>query len=288
MTAYAPATTDPTAVMGRRILAALIDGLLVAIILAAVGYSIFSSSSVEASSSDVRCSSDSSSSSDSTSTNSDNGVTFCFRNGDRVRYLPNNKEAGFVWSIYGLSFGLSLVNLVLLQGVTGASIGKLITGLRVVDAEGRRAGIGRTVGRWLMLIVDGLCCAIPGMIAAFSSKGHKRVGDMVAGTFVVSKSSTGSPLQPGAAGYGPGYAAGSPTGWAEAPSGPTSWGQASSGGASWSPPASSTVGVPAGSPVGGEGPQWDAARNAYIQYDRDLSAWLQWNDAAGEWRPIDQ
>lgn len=34
-------------------------------------------------------------------------------------------------------------------------------------------------------------------------------------------------------------------------------------------------------------PQWDAARNAYIQYDRANSRWMQYDQAAGAWKPIE-
>jgi hypothetical protein len=35
------------------------------------------------------------------------------------------------------------------------------------------------------------------------------------------------------------------------------------------------------------GPQWDAARNAYIQWDPNSGRWLTYDDAAAEWKPIE-
>ena len=35
-----------------------------------------------------------------------------------------------------------------------------------------------------------------------------------------------------------------------------------------------------------DGPQWDPARNAYIQWDPAGGRWLQYDDAASEWKPI--
>ena len=34
------------------------------------------------------------------------------------------------------------------------------------------------------------------------------------------------------------------------------------------------------------GPQWDPARNAYIQWDPNQGTWLMYDDAAAEWKPI--
>ena len=33
-------------------------------------------------------------------------------------------------------------------------------------------------------------------------------------------------------------------------------------------------------------PEWDAARNAYIQYEPVSGQWMQFDDAAQEWRPL--
>jgi hypothetical protein len=34
-------------------------------------------------------------------------------------------------------------------------------------------------------------------------------------------------------------------------------------------------------------PQWDAARNAYILWDAGSAKWLQYDNAAGAWKPIE-
>ena len=39
-------------------------------------------------------------------------------------------------------------------------------------------------------------------------------------------------------------------------------------------------------PAAGE-PQWDAARNAYIQWDGVNSRWMQYDQTAGAWKPIE-
>lgn len=111
--------------------------------------------------------------------------------GDRV-YLVEYSDT-YVYS--GAALVWFVLNFVVLQGLTGGTVGKLITGVRVVDGQGANAGVGRCLGRSLMWIVDGLPgVPLVGGIAALTSNGHRRVGDMVAGTFVVGTASVGRPV----------------------------------------------------------------------------------------------
>ncbi|MGW7075304.1 RDD family protein [Streptomyces sp. NPDC054866] len=56
-----------------------------------------------------------------------------------------------VWGLaLGVAVGVSFVNHVLLTQAARASLGKVISGLRVVRAsDGRRPGLVRLIGRWL-------------------------------------------------------------------------------------------------------------------------------------------
>jgi hypothetical protein len=36
-----------------------------------------------------------------------------------------------------------------------------------------------------------------------------------------------------------------------------------------------------------DGPHWDDDRDTYIQYDRAVEMWVQWDEAHEHWRPID-
>ena len=74
----------------------------------------------------------------------------CVQFGSRVyTWKGGGLAAGYV-----IAIGVSFANIVLLQGIAGASIGKLIVGLRVVNGGGAVCGIGRAFVRWLLLIVD--------------------------------------------------------------------------------------------------------------------------------------
>jgi len=76
----------------------------------------------------------------------------------------------------------------LFSRLTGASIGKRMLGLRVVDAHGRNASTGAHVVRSLALLVDAFV-PVPalsvGMVMLAISRDGRRLGDILAGTYVV-------------------------------------------------------------------------------------------------------
>jgi uncharacterized RDD family membrane protein YckC len=71
----------------------------------------------------------------------------------------------------------------------GRSFGKMIMGLKVVKTNGMPAGIGDFAFRWVTRILEGeimsafTCLALP---VAIISKKSQRIGDLVAGTIVIS------------------------------------------------------------------------------------------------------
>lgn len=221
----------------------------------------------------------------------DNNKGFCWHTGDEsegaVFTYDGNASGAIFWVVHLIGYGV-------LSGVLGGSLGKRAVGLRVVTADGQLAGIGKNLLRTVLWIADAVTCAIPivGGIMLVSTKGHRRLGDMAAGTFVVDASSVGQPVQVpglttgyGTGGYAPTY--GAPAGWgtaAPAPA-PGSWTAPATG----QTPGQAPVGGAAPSAAGaasGSGPTWDDARKAYIQYDHDLQAWMQWDDALKDWKPI--
>jgi uncharacterized RDD family membrane protein YckC len=75
---------------------------------------------------------------------------------------------------------------VLLEGLLGRTAGKLITGIRVVDAEtGGRPGILSGLVRTLLRLVDGFFGYLVGLIIVVNSDRRRRLGDMAAKTLVV-------------------------------------------------------------------------------------------------------
>lgn len=317
MTAYSHPPHDPTAVMGPRLGAFLIDVFLIGAAWMATMVPMFMSVAEEAptNSNAVICSGDrvgdggSSRDRGSESTGgantggiivdrpiTDSGAdaapvepSFCFHSGDTTYYIPVAEEGSFQRNIALIGLGISAVNLLVIQGITGASIGKLVVGLRVVRRDGERLGFGRHLLRWVALMFSWFCCilVIVDLVMAFSSKGHRRIGDHVADSFVVKKGSVGQPIvtEPGAQpqgwggpGFGPPPGGPAQTGW---PAGP---GSSPISGDPWTP--QSPPSDP--STPSGDGPTWDPARNAYIQYDREIGAWMQWDDRTRAWVPITQ
>lgn len=75
------------------------------------------------------------------------------------------------------------LNWVLLQGLTGFSAGKLVTGIRVVDVRGQAPGLKAALFRTLPLVIEQW--GILGLWAANRSPVRQRFGDRWAGTYVV-------------------------------------------------------------------------------------------------------
>lgn len=257
---------DPTAVMGRRTLAWIADLLLFAAVVAAGFASMAEYVDIPAGIADE-----------------DACALLEAQNGDLpggciavdgTAYLLDTGEAG-IQTVLSLGW---FALFVILQGITGGSPGKLLFGLRVVDQYGNRCGIGRSLGRTLMWVIDAAPWLIPlvGPITAFTSTGHRRVGDLAAGTFVVSSASVGAPVMPATAATPPGQqgCGAPPPGWGATPSGPPS---ATPSGPPSAPPTSSAPGsvtAPAPTPEPSSTGRWSspAAEDGPDLDIRDLGA----------------
>jgi hypothetical protein len=289
VTAYAQPMADPTSITGRRIGAWVIDLLIYLVIGFAISTAV-GASQAENVKREFSTSTEAEAFCDAWRADNQG---FCFHSsdGETATAQTIGIETGglFWWPLHFLAYAI-------IQGITGGSLGKLAVGIRVVTADGQICGIGRSLLRTFLWIADAFTCGIPilGGILLLSTKGHRRVGDMAAKTFVVPKEAVGRPVSVpgltggyGTAGYAQGYSGYGQQGWppAGAPGSPGAPGGPAAGG--WAAPPA--TGQPAGAPAAptGEGPTWDAARNAYIQYDREQAAWVQWNDEAKAWRPID-
>ena len=179
-----PPAGDPTAVMGRRTLAWIAD-LLIYVAIVAAGFASMAEYT------DIPPGVLEEEACDLFEQQNPGAADACIA-ADGSIYLLDTGEAGIqtVLSLGWLAF------FVVLQGLTGGSPGKLLFGLRVVDQYGAKCGLGKSLARTLMWIVDAAPWIIPlvGPIAAFTSSGHRRVGDLAAGTYVVASSSVGQPI----------------------------------------------------------------------------------------------
>lgn len=264
MTAFGGALTDPTKIMGSRIAAYVIDTLVGLGVVVAVFFA-FDAGNFQtrqfSSTFDAQRACDFVNQRDVGEQS--NGL--CFVSGTSARVMDSEDVSTMqvhLW-VAGVAFGLA--NYVLLTVVAGGTVGKLIFGLRVVTARGERAGFGRNLVRWLLFIVDVACCYLPGLLTSFNTKGHRRVGDLVAGTYVVHRSAEGRLLHiPGHlhvkgrhdyGSFGPAPVAPDPT---------------------------------LGSGGGIDAPVFDPSRNAYVRYDPSSGVWFQWDDRTQSWIPAQQ
>lgn len=270
--------TDPTAVFGRRCVAALLDAALVLIPVILLISSSFEYIEVQNLEVDAQEFCD-------TFLDQQGGVCLNAEDIDERVYFSDD-STGPSTALY---WGLTVALLVILQGFTGWTPGKLVLGIRCVKADGRACGVGKALLRWLFWVVDGFPYFLPlvGFIVGLTTVGHRRVGDMVAKTLVVRRAAMGSPIvvpgltaPPPPAGYAGTWGApppdqtGATTGWGPAVD-PTAAGWASP----TPPTAQSTT-------PGTDGPQWDEARGTYIQWDPTQGAWMQWDEAGKAWSRI--
>jgi uncharacterized RDD family membrane protein YckC len=163
---------SPTRVIGRRVVAFLVDGVLMWSVTLGAFFLLAHRTSADAFSS---------------STN-----TLNLTLGEDRWALEGGSAVLF--STAALAFGLAYLGV--LPGLTGWTPGKRLADVRVVDAEGRLPGVGRGIVRTLLWVVDGFPYFVPaliGFLVAVSTQRHQRVGDQVAGTFVVRAGSVPPP-----------------------------------------------------------------------------------------------
>lgn len=270
MTAFGGALTDPTKIMGGRIAAYIVDVVLASILLLMVGaalhvnelhsYSTGSPYTAERICRDIRTNSEFGGIRNDQTTEIRNPV--CFTVGSKLYYGSGTEAQHTRFKVMAIWATISILNLVVLQTVTGASVGKQLLGLRVVIPNGRTAGIGRNLLRWVLLIVDTACCFLPGLLTSFNTKGHRRIGDLAAGTYVVHRSAAGRPLSI------PGHL--------------TVRRHDSFGG--WGPaPVEPELTLAEGGGI--DRPVFDASRNTYVRYDQISGVWFQWDEATRSWIP---
>lgn len=229
--------SDPTAVTGKRIGAFLVDAIIGGLLVLAVVLATFTNTSFESErDAELQC--------DLINSFTDD---LCIQSGSTA-FVGEGADVGLAFLVW---IGASTLLTMIVPGITGWSPGKLVFGLRIVDKETfEHAGFGKNLLRGLLWMVDSFPWFGPllGGIMMLSSRGHRRVGDVAAGTLVVSADAVGRPVplanvnqvaQPAAAAAPP-----PPTGAATAPPPPTS--------AATSPPP--PQGPPAGSPPPPQGP----------------------------------
>jgi uncharacterized RDD family membrane protein YckC len=115
----------------------------------------------------------------------------CFAYNDTALLVNSN---ALVWFFLSLVLMVALV-FILPQAVAGATAGKTAMGIRVVRRDGSPPGGLRSTIRVVAWVVDGIVLLLPvALWSALATPGHRRVGDLAAGTFVVRRRAVGQPV----------------------------------------------------------------------------------------------
>ncbi|GIU85392.1 MAG: hypothetical protein KatS3mg008_2167 [Acidimicrobiales bacterium] len=240
---------DPTAVLGRRFLALVVDVLIVLVVTgllapdaleAGVARGVNLCPPGEGVLTEEPAAADG---------------QICTRGGRLITYDGRDSNYVEFGGVVGwiLVFSLVTAAIYVLEGATGRTPGKALVGIATVTADGTPAGVGRGLLRWLVSIVDWIpyaCGPVVGGVIVLATDDHRRLADYAAGTYVVHKSAMGTPLALLKGQAGSAQPSQSPTSHPTSTAYPTSAEYPTS-----APPSSSP-----GSPVGGwgQGPGWGA------------------------------
>lgn len=95
-----------------------------------------------------------------------------------------------LWIIFDPICGIFLVIIftyfIFLEWLTGLTAGKYLLKMKVINTEGGKITLKQSLARNFGRLIDGLpCFNIIGMVSIYTSEKRQRVGDKLAGTFVI-------------------------------------------------------------------------------------------------------
>ncbi len=114
-------------------------------------------------------------------------VFYIFFNLLDLGYLLNGMDQWSVMAVYIiLLFPTGVYPVVLESLMEGQTPGKRVMKIRVVKIDGYQAGLGDYMIRWVFRIIDTSFAGIIGLVSMVISKNSQRLGDIAAGTAVIS------------------------------------------------------------------------------------------------------
>jgi uncharacterized RDD family membrane protein YckC len=104
---------------------------------------------------------------------------------------PAGRTYNYTMDLSGLVFSMLVIVVyhIVLEGLFGRTVGKLVTGLVVVKDDGSPVDLGAALVRNLLRVVDGFFFYLVAAIAVWASPTHQRFGDKAAHTMVVRRAS---------------------------------------------------------------------------------------------------
>jgi uncharacterized RDD family membrane protein YckC len=109
-----------------------------------------------------------------------------------IERAPGFFHAELAGGGFGAYLGISLLYFTVMEGFLGATVGKFMTGIRVVKEDGSRLDFAAALIRNLLRLVDGLIVYLVAAIFVWTSPLKQRLGDRVAKTVVVTAGSVGA------------------------------------------------------------------------------------------------
>lgn len=107
-----------------------------------------------------------------------------------IHLLMPSLAAGASMLLFPIILGTWLGYFFCFEALWGATPGKLMVNIRVVDSEGNTPDRIKTAVRTVARLIEAnpvLLGGIPAVISAFTSKVSQRIGDRIAGTYVLRK-----------------------------------------------------------------------------------------------------
>ncbi|WP_027387159.1 RDD family protein [Chryseobacterium gregarium] len=102
-------------------------------------------------------------------------------------YILNGLDQWSVMAVFIiLLFPIVIYPVVLESLMEGQTPGKKVMKIRVVKIDGYQAGLGDYMIRWVFRIIDTSFAGVIGLVSMVVSKNNQRLGDMAAGTAVIS------------------------------------------------------------------------------------------------------
>jgi uncharacterized RDD family membrane protein YckC len=93
--------------------------------------------------------------------------------------LHNSSAVGAIAAVIGIAY------YIIMEATQGATVGKMVLGLRVVRIDGAPISWNESIVRNLLRIVDGIAVYLVGAILVWNSPTRQRLGDRVAKTVVI-------------------------------------------------------------------------------------------------------